>query len=144
MAKKPVSPQAPEPQPLPPELVEEPAAAATPQEAEVVGLWARNVTPLLPAFPSRQRIADIGFLLDVVLRLIFAGLFAYLAYWWLNRVGGIVERQTDDKKLSDAVLVALLGTTTVNVLGLLYFVAGYLFPKLKPEGPPEPPKPPQP
>jgi hypothetical protein len=143
MAKKPAKP--PTPEPLPPALVAEPAVAATPQEAEAVGWWARNVTTLLPSFPSRQRIADIGFLLDIVLRLVFAGLFAYLAYWWLDRVGGIVDRQTDEKKLSDAVLVALLTTTTVNVLGLLYFVASYLFPKLKPDDTkPEPPKPPIP
>ena len=33
-----------------------------------------------------------------------------------------------DSNRSDAVFVAALGTTTVNVLGLLYIVARYLFP----------------
>ncbi len=32
---------------------------------------------------------------------------------------------------TDAVLIAALGTTTVNVLGLLYIVARYLFPQQK-------------
>jgi hypothetical protein len=31
-------------------------------------------------------------------------------------------------KLNDAVLLAVLGTTTVNVVGLFYVVAKYLFP----------------
>ena len=31
--------------------------------------------------------------------------------------------------LSDPVLIAILGTTTTNVLGIFYFVANYLFPK---------------
>lgn len=32
-------------------------------------------------------------------------------------------------QLSDSVLIAILGTTTTNVLGIFYFVANYLFPK---------------
>lgn len=32
-------------------------------------------------------------------------------------------------KLSDTVLLAVIGSTTVNVLGILYVVATYLFPK---------------
>lgn len=32
-------------------------------------------------------------------------------------------------KLSESVLLALIGSTTVNVLGILYVVANYLFPK---------------
>lgn len=32
-------------------------------------------------------------------------------------------------KLSDAVLLAAIGTTTVNIIGILYVVANYLFPK---------------
>lgn len=31
--------------------------------------------------------------------------------------------------LSDPVLIAILGTTTTNILGIFYFVANYLFPK---------------
>ena len=32
-------------------------------------------------------------------------------------------------KLSDSIIVAAIGATTVNVLGMLYVVANYLFPK---------------
>ena len=32
-------------------------------------------------------------------------------------------------KLSDSVVLATIGSTTVNVLGILYIVANYLFPK---------------
>jgi len=32
-------------------------------------------------------------------------------------------------KLSDTVMLAVIGSTTVNILGILYVVANYLFPK---------------
>jgi len=32
-------------------------------------------------------------------------------------------------KLSDPVMLAVIGSTTVNILGILYVVANYLFPK---------------
>jgi len=38
-------------------------------------------------------------------------------------------------ELSDAVLMMLLGTTTANVMGLLYIVMNYLFPSGKPSSP---------
>lgn len=56
-----------------------------------------------------------------------AAIFAIVGAWlWAVRqllVLPAVERPTD------AVLIAALGTTTVNVLGLLYIVARYLFPQ---------------
>lgn len=41
---------------------------------------------------------------------------------------GLSEGRLHFFQLSDGVLVALLGTTTVNVVGLFYVVAKYLFP----------------
>ena len=38
-------------------------------------------------------------------------------------------------KLSDSVLIALIGGTTANVLGLFIFVVQYLFPKRNPDKP---------
>lgn len=53
----------------------------------------------------------VGWLLLVVLMLLLAGFKGWGFY------------------LSDAVLIAVLTTTTVNILGLLLAVTGYLFPK---------------
>ena len=66
---------------------------------------------------------------DKWLRIVFGcSLFALVVYW-LTAVLGVVERQHGPDRLSDAVLVALVATTTVNVLGLLYIVARYLSPQ---------------
>lgn len=53
----------------------------------------------------------VGWLLLVVMMLLLAGFKGWGFY------------------LSDAVLIAVLTTTTVNILGLLLAVTGYLFPK---------------
>lgn len=63
----------------------------------------------------------------VALFLVVAG---YIA-WVLKLVG----EQTGAARLSDTVLGVLLGTTSVNVIGLLLTVARYLFP---PTGKPAP------
>ena len=85
----------------------------------------------------------IGYLVDIGLRFIMAAAFLYLTNTWLSQVGTIIQSQTTEHHLSDTVLVALLTTTTINVLGLLYFVANYLFPK-KPGGDSSTPIPPAP
>jgi hypothetical protein len=46
--------------------------------------------------------------------------------WWPNWLPTVTSC-----KLSDAVLIALIGTTTANVLGLFVIVARYLFPDSK-------------
>lgn len=44
-------------------------------------------------------------------------------------MSGYSEPENAKFHLSDPVLIAILGTTTTNVLGIFYFVANYLFPK---------------
>ena len=44
-------------------------------------------------------------------------------------MSGFAESEKAKFHLSDPVLIAILGTTTTNVLGIFYFVANYLFPK---------------
>lgn len=53
-----------------------------------------------------------------------------LVRWWLLFIGGILLLQgmSDEFHLPQSVLIALIGGTTANVLGIFYFVAEYLFP----------------
>lgn len=44
-------------------------------------------------------------------------------------MSGFSESEKAKFHLSDTVLIAILGTTTTNILGIFYFVANYLFPK---------------
>lgn len=44
-------------------------------------------------------------------------------------MSGFSESEKAKFHLSDPVLIAILGTTTTNILGIFYFVANYLFPK---------------
>jgi hypothetical protein len=61
-------------------------------------------------------------------RWLVPSLFA-LTVAWLVFVGCIVLREElQHNKLSDAVLIALLGTATANVLGLLIIVLKSIFP----------------
>jgi hypothetical protein len=61
-------------------------------------------------------------------RWLVPSLFA-LTVGWLVFVGWIVLREElQHGKLSDAVLIALLGTATANVLGLLVIVLKSIFP----------------
>jgi len=74
--------------------------------------------------------------IDLWLRLGMAvGLFTFVC-WYLTAVVGLAGRPTGETRLTDAALVALFGTTTVNVIGLLLTVARYLFPAQPPK--PEP------
>lgn len=72
-----------------------------------------------------------GMYLDIVLRLLMCAALLWICWVWLDRISGIVEKQTEEgkKTLTDPVLIALLTTTTANILGLLLIVVGYLFPK---------------
>ena len=65
----------------------------------------------------------------VALFLVVAGYIAWVLI--------LVADQRGEVKLSDTVLGVLLGTTSVNVIGLLLTVARYLFP---PTGKPTPPE----
>ncbi len=72
---------------------------------------------------------------DILQRRTFAPKLYVLTCVWLVLVLGIVVLQGFSEgrfhffRLSDGVLIALLGTTTINVVGLFYVVAKYLFPE---------------
>ena len=73
---------------------------------------------------------------DVRERKTFAPKLYALTCCWLCSVVVIILMQAFSEgnsrhffRLSDSVLIALLGTTTVNVIGLFYAVAKYLFPE---------------
>ena len=62
------------------------------------------------------------------------------AYWvmivvslWLGGVFWVLKHNKSDLHLSDSVLIALLTTTTVNVLGLPFIILQGLYPKEKEE-----------
>lgn len=72
---------------------------------------------------------------DILQRRSFAPKLYLLTCVWLGLVTLIVLLQGFSEgrwhifRLDDSVLIALLGTTTVNVVGLFYVVAKYLFPE---------------
>lgn len=71
----------------------------------------------------RERIKYAG----IIKRLVRCWLIAIIVIVVLSGIGNGLGFET----LSDSVILALLGTATVNVIGLFYVVAGYLFPKRK-------------
>lgn len=67
---------------------------------------------------------------DITARKVYAGLIYLLVIMWLGFILWIVVATGSGwYKLSDTVLVALITTTTLNVLGLFLVVTQYLFPK---------------
>ena len=76
-----------------------------------------------------------SFTQDIRQRRTFAPKLYVLTCCWLGCVlailltQGVSEGRLHFFHLNDGVLVALLGTTTVNVVGLFYVVAKYLFPE---------------
>ena len=122
----PASPTAP-PSPPSVNLIGEPAPPAAPDpSAKEERKWFLNLKSV-----DRETVNVWGLIVDIGLRTAMSVLFMWMAWWWLCKVADIVNNQTAEGRthLSDTVLVALLTTTTINVLGLLYFVANYLFPK---------------
>lgn len=75
----------------------------------------------------------------LTMRKVFASLLFALSLGWLIFIGKVVWVSGkgftggDPFKLSDAVLIALITTTTVNVLGLFFAVTRWLFPNLNSE-----------
>jgi hypothetical protein len=69
--------------------------------------------------------------IDIVLRVIACIAIPLLFWWWLGRVLSIVEKQQSIfwsfSRLSDPSMVALLGTTSINVIGLLTIIVRYYF-----------------
>ena len=74
---------------------------------------------------------------DIDERKKYAKCFFILACCWLFAITGLLLLQGFGSfwfglmpfRLADTVLLAVIGSTTVNVLGILYVVATYLFPK---------------
>src|SRR4051794_20125860 len=70
--------------------------------------------------------------LDIELRTKYSAYLFWLVVGWLGAVMAVMLAQGFAYgmfKLADSVLIALLGTTTVNVLGLFVIVARYIFPR---------------
>ncbi len=61
-------------------------------------------------------------------RWLVPGLFTLTCIWLVFVATVLVREEHRQQKLSDAVLIALLGTATANVLGLLVIVLKSLFP----------------
>ena len=81
---------------------------------------------------SRSSILLQGLGQDIAERKIYAKYFFRLACSWLFIITLILLLQglgLWNFKLQDNVVLALIGSTTVNILGILYVVANYLFPK---------------
>lgn len=71
--------------------------------------------------------------IDLWLRLGMAvGLFTFVC-WYLSAVVALAGRPADETRLTDPTLIALFGSTAVNVIGLLLTVARYLFPATPPK-----------
>lgn len=66
--------------------------------------------------------------IEIGLRVLMALALFWVVIHYIYAVLDLTARQTGAEKLSDTVLGVLLGTTSVNVIGLLLAVARYLFP----------------
>jgi hypothetical protein len=75
-----------------------------------------------------------GLTQDIAERKKYAQLFFRLSCAWLVGITAILMLQGFGSlwkvpfKLSDSIVLTMIGSTTVNVLGILYIVAKYLFP----------------
>ncbi len=67
---------------------------------------------------------------DINLRKFFAFWVLFIVTWFLYYVKEILYLKFNyEKNLSDNVIIALLTTTTINILTLAFMVISYLFPK---------------
>ena len=67
---------------------------------------------------------------DINLRKFFAFWVLFIVTWFLYYVKDILYLKFNyEKHLSDTVIIALLTTTTINILTLAFMVISYLFPK---------------
>ena len=68
--------------------------------------------------------------IDIYLRIFFAFWVLFIVTSFLNYVKEILSLKFNyEKNLSDKVIIALLTTTTINILTLAFMVISYLFPK---------------
>ena len=83
---------------------------------------------------QREKIEIAGLKQDIAARKVYAALFFLLAALWMAVISVLLFFQGFGQgrlgfKLSDTVLLAAIGSTTANLVGILYVVANYLFPK---------------
>lgn len=68
--------------------------------------------------------------MDIYLRIFFAFWVLFIVTSFLDYVKEILSLKFNyEKNLSDNVIIALLTTTTINILTLAFMVISYLFPK---------------
>ena len=68
--------------------------------------------------------------IDIYLKIFFAFWVLFIVTSFLNYVKEILSLKFNyEKNLSDNVIIALLTTTTINILTLAFMVISYLFPK---------------
>ncbi len=91
---------------------------------------------------ENSRLAEelVGLRQDTAERKKYAARFFHLSCAWILIITGILLLQGFGAfwfgkfpfKLSEPIVLATIGSTTVNILGILYIVANYLFPKRGP------------
>jgi hypothetical protein len=111
-----------------------------PDPATLLGLQQLSDASLAVQIEKLRAELD-SFKQDVAQRKQYAPRLYALTCGWLGAVAVILLLQgfsagtTHFFSLGNDVLIALLGTTTVNVIGLFYIVAKYLFPNQTPNEP---------
>ena len=79
---------------------------------------------------SRLRLKNQRYGWNTVLRIVFSIVYTWLLIVWLNKVIHILTHNNIcGYKLSDNVLIALLATSTANVIGMVVIVLKNLFPE---------------
>jgi hypothetical protein len=99
--------------------------------------WSRNERRSKPYKSAARTLANQAIGQDTEERKKYARRFLYLACAWVVVVATVLLAQGFCSRgcgavrfaLSDAVLLAAIGSTTANIFGILYVVANYLFPK---------------
>ena len=106
-----------------PETIADISASALAPHVASVALSGELATAEIDQFDEARKAQFLAFR-----RWLVPSLFA-LTVGWLVFVGWIILREElQHGRLSDAVLIALLGTATANVLGLLVIVLKSIFP----------------
>lgn len=91
---------------------------------------------------EKSRIELGGLRQDIRARKIYAALFFALACAWVVVISVLLFFQgfgagSLDFRLSYSVLLAAIGSTTADIIGVVYVVANYLFPAGRKRGSPE-------
>ncbi len=91
---------------------------------------------------EKSRIELGGLRQDIRARKLYAALFFALACAWVVVISVLLFFQGFGGgnlgfRLSDSVLLAAIGSTTADIVGVVYVVANYLFPTGRKRGPPD-------